>query len=193
MKSINPRFSVLVTIVFAAAFSRVIPHLPNLSPLNAAALFAAAHFSGKAKAIVLPLGAVFLSDLFLNNVTYAASGQPFVWFYPGFYWQYSAYAVISLFGLAIFRRGVTVARTVIAALVAGLIFFSVSNFGVWAGGGLYPPTFAGLVACYAAALPFYQGTLMGDAVFVTLLFGGFHIAQRHFVLLAAASPNLSRA
>ena len=42
----------------------------------------------------------------------------------------------------------------------------------------YPKTFAGLVACYAAAIPFFQNTLAGDLVFTALLFGGFALAER---------------
>ena len=179
----------IFTIIFAAAFTRIVPHMPNVSPLNAIALFAAAHFRSRWQALATPLAATWLSDLFLNNVTYAQPGQGFVWAYPGVYWQYLAYAAITLLGLSAFRSGVTPLRTVLAALGAGAVFFVVSNFGVWASGSLYPPTLQGLVACYAAAVPFYQGTLAGDAVFVSLLFGGFHLVQLKFSGLAAA-PQL---
>ncbi len=184
MRLINPHFLVLVTLIFAAAFCRVLPHMPNFSPVNAIALFAAAHVTSRLQSIVLPLAAVYLSDLFLNNVTYQVPGQPFVWYYPGFYWQYAAYAVVGLMGLAVFRRTVTIRRTFAATLFAGLIFFAVSNLGVWATGSLYPHSLAGLGACFTAALPFYQGTLYGDAVFVALLFGGFQMLQRQIPAMA---------
>ena len=53
-----------------------------------------------------------------------------------------------------------------------LLFFAVSNFAVWAFGGMYPPTFAGLIACYVAALPFLPQTVAGDLVWTAILFGG---------------------
>lgn len=189
MKPSELRIFTIVTIIFAAAFSRVVPHLPNFSPLGAIALFGAAYLTRRYLALVVPLAATWLSDLFLNNVTYAQPGQGFVWAYPGFYWQYLAYAAIVLLGFTLFRGGVTLLRTVFSALGAGAVFFVVSNFGVWASGALYPHTLHGLLACYAAALPFYQGTLAGDAVFVSLLFGGFHLVQLKFSGLAAA-PQL---
>ncbi len=189
MRNINPRLLVLVTIVSAAAFSRVVPHMPNFSPINAVALFAAAHFSGRAQAYALPLAAVFLSDMFLNNVTYATPSQGFVWFYQGFIWQYLAYAAVTFLGRYAFRKGVNLARTAGATLAAGLVFFTVSNFGVWAASGLYPHSAAGLAACFAAALPFYQGTVTGDVVFSLLLFGTFHLAQKQFAVLEPAAQH----
>jgi hypothetical protein len=41
----------------------------------------------------------------------------------------------------------------------------------------YPKTSAGLAACYAAAVPFFQNTVAGDLFYATLLFGGFKVAE----------------
>jgi hypothetical protein len=113
-------------------------------------------------------------------VIYAHAGQGFTWFYPGFYWQYAAYVFIALMSLGVFRRSHTATKIVSASLMSGVIFFAVSNFGVWFSSSLYPHTFSGLLACYAAALPFYQGTLLGDAFYAFALFGGFFLFQRFF-------------
>ncbi|MCS6971955.1 MAG: hypothetical protein NZL89_02935 [Leptospiraceae bacterium] len=172
------RGAVIITLILVAAFSRIIPHPPNFSPLNTIALFGAAYFPRPFVAIAVPLAATWLSDLFLNNVTYAQANQPFVWGYPGMLWQYAAYVLIAAWGLWLFRRGTGFWHIATASLSAGLIFFVVSNFGVWASGGLYPQTISGLIACYVAALPFYQGTLLGDIFYAVLLFGGFHLAQK---------------
>lgn len=176
----------LVTIILAAAFSRVIPHMPNFSPLGAIAVFAAAHFADRRLSLVIPIAATWLSDLFLNNVIYATAGQSFAWFYPGFYWQYAAYVIIALMSLGVFRRGLTLTKIVSASLMSGLAFFAVSNFGVWLSGSLYPHNLSGLVACYTAALPFYQGTLLGDTAYGLALFGGFFLVQRYFPVLHPA-------
>ena len=61
-----------------------------------------------------------------------------------------------------------------------IIFFVTTNLGMWLFSGIYPVTYAGLVACYAAALPFFQNTVAGDLFYAVLLFGGFALAQ-HFV------------
>lgn len=188
MKSVNLRPALLTVLMLLAAFSRIVPHMPNFSPLNAIALFAAAHFTKSWQALVVPLAATWLSDLFLNNVTYAQPGQAFVWVYPGFYWQYAAYALIAFGALRLFSRGHSRWRVAVGVLSGGLTFFAISNFGVWFSGGLYPQTLQGLLACYVAALPFYQGTLLGDATYSLLLFGGFHLLQARFPQLAASPP-----
>ena len=72
---------------------------------------------------------------------------------------------------------VSVLRVAGAALASSIVFFLVSNFGVWALSGMYPHSAAGLAACYIAAIPFFQNTLAGDLFYATLLFGGFRIAE----------------
>ena len=56
------------------------------------------------------------------------------------------------------------------SLLASVIFFIVSNFGVWAGGMIYPQNLVGLMECYAAAIPFFGNTLMGDLFYAGALF-----------------------
>jgi hypothetical protein len=58
-----------------------------------------------------------------------------------------------------------------------VIFFLVSNFGVWAQGQLYPDTWAGLTLCYQMALTFFRNTFIGDALYATLLFGAYALAE----------------
>lgn len=178
MKKISLRTATLVVIIFAAAFSRIIPHIPNFSPMEAIILFAAAHFVRKWQAFAIPFAAMWLSSLFIDNVIYAAYQQSFVWMYPGFHWQYLSYGIIAIFGIFIFRKGTSALKIAGGGLVAAAIFFAVSNFGVWAEGTLYPRTGAGLVACYTAAIPFFRGTLAGVAVYVPLLFGSYALIAR---------------
>lgn len=183
MKKKHVQFSVILGFIFAAAFSRVVPHMPNFSPMDTITLFAAAHFARKWQAFLIPFVAMWLSSLFIDNVIYGAYQQGFVWMYPGFHWQYLGYFLIALLGLAVFRKKVTVIRVVASGLTAGGIFFLVSNLGVWVQGGLYPQTWQGLVQCYAAAIPFYRGTLLGDISYGLILFGGFYLLTRGFPAL----------
>lgn len=185
MEKHSIRFVTLITIVFAAAFTRVIPHMPNFSPMDAITLFAAAHFARQWQAFVIPFAAMWLSSLFIDNVIYA-SPKSFVWMYPGFHWQYLGYALIAILGLIIFRKGISGLKIAGAGLSAGFIFFLVSNFGVWMRDGLYTQDLTGLVACYTAAIPFYRGTLFGDIFYTTVLFGGFALMSRRFSALQKA-------
>jgi len=178
MKKINLQTGALALIVLVAAFSRMVPHMPNFSPLGVIGLFGAAHFSKKWLAFCIPIAATWLSDLFINNVIYGAYSPSFTWFYAGFYWQYGSYLLIAGLGFWLYRRSVSVPKVLGGALGAGLIFFLVSNFGCWIGSSIYPQNAGGLLACYAAGVPFYQGTLLGDLFYATVLFGGYYLLQR---------------
>jgi hypothetical protein len=183
-QKINLRFAVLAGIILVAAFSRMVPHMPNFSPLGAIGLFGAAHFSKKWQAILIPLAATFLSDLFINNVIYGQYYPTFTWLSEGFYWQYGAYVLITLVAFFIFKK-VNVATALTGALASSAIFFLVSNFGCWPG-NFYPQNFGGLMQCYAAGVPFAQGTILGDLFYSAVMFGGFALAQQRFAFLQPA-------
>jgi hypothetical protein len=163
---VQPRLMVLITIVLAAAASRLIPHPPNLTSITAVALFGGAYFSDRRLAFLVPLAALFLSDLILG-------------FYAHMEVVYLSFALIVCVGLWLQKRRSTI-YIVGAALASSILFFLLTNFGVWALESLYPKTMAGLLACYVTAIPFFQNTLQGDLFFTAVLFGGFTILERSF-------------
>ncbi|NJL77231.1 MAG: hypothetical protein HC892_21640 [Saprospiraceae bacterium] len=170
------QFGFLIAIIVLAAFSRIIPHMPNFSPLGAIGLFGAAHFDKKWKAFLIPIAATWLSDLFINNVIYAQYYPQFTWFYEGFYWQYGSYLLITFAGLIIFNK-ISVSKVLLGGLASTTIFFTVSNFGCWLGSTFYPQNFTGLTACYVAGIPFLTGTLLSDLFYSVVLFGGYYLLQ----------------
>lgn len=174
-------------IILVAAFSRIVPHMPNFSPMEAITLFAAAHFARKWQVFLIPIAALWLSSLFIDNFIYIEENPKFVWIYKGFHWQYASYALIALMGLSIFRRSVTTKKIVFGSFASGLIFFLVSNFGVWVQDDFYRHDMAGLITCYAAGLPFYTGTLLGDVFYTTVLFGGYALLRQQFPVLQTSA------
>jgi hypothetical protein len=169
----KPRFATLAGMIFLAAASRLIPHPPNFTPLAAMALFGGAYLSDKRLAFGLPLAALLLSDAVLG-------------FYHDMIWVYGSFALMVCLGLQLQsrRRLLPIAG---AALASSVLFFVITNFGVWASGGLYPLTLTGLGACYVAAIPFFQNTIAGDLVYTALLFGGFAIVERKFPALRTST------
>jgi hypothetical protein len=177
-KIFTPRFFFVSTLILLAAFSRLIPHPMNFSPLGAIGLFGAAHFSKKWQAFLIPLLATLLSDIFLNNVIYSQYHTSFTVFYEGAYWQYISYILITATALLVFRK-VTAPRILVGALSSTVIFFLMSNMGVWvAHPEIYAQNFTGLIACYVAGVPFLKMTLFGDLFYSGVLFGVFYIAQK---------------
>jgi hypothetical protein len=168
------RFTVLAGMILAAAAFRILPHPPNFSPIAAIALFGGAQFASKRAAFLVPLAAMFLADLVLGLHSFI----PVI---------YGCFALIVCLGFWL-RRKQSPGRIVVAALVGSLLFFAITNFGVWAGTGMYPKTIAGLTECFVAALPFFQNTLTGDLFFNTVLFGGLALAEWRLPQLRESYP-----
>jgi hypothetical protein len=163
----NARFVTLVGMTLAAAATRLVPHLPNFTPIAAMALFGGAHFASPLAAVAVPLSAMFLSDLLLGFGLHPV--MPFV---------YGSFAITVCLGRWLRSRRSPHAIA-LAAVSGSVIFFVVTNLGVWLVGDLYPRTFDGLATCYIAAIPFFRNTLAGDAGYTLVLFGGFALAQRY--------------
>ena len=170
----NVRFFVLVGIVLVAAVMRIIPHPPNFTPISAIALFGGAYFPNTITAFTVPLTAMVLSDLSLGGFD---ATMPFV---------YGSFAVSVCLGLWI-RQQHSLFRIGAATLIGSVLFFVISNFGVWLVGHLYPRTAEGLLACYIAAVPFFRHTLLGDLLYTAVLFGAFAFMQRFIPLLRGES------
>lgn len=177
------RPSILLAFVALAVLGRVatpvLPHAFNFAPMDAIALFAGAYFRPRHLAVLVPLLGIWVSDVLLSP-SYFGHVQ---FFYSGFYWQYGTYALLALLAHTGLRR-VSVPGVAVAGVSAAALFFLISNFGVWASGTMYPHTASGLLACYAAGLPFFPQSLLSDLVYCTVLFGGFELVQRRFPVLA---------
>ncbi|MDR0395259.1 MAG: hypothetical protein LBH77_08895 [Tannerella sp.] len=182
MQKINLRFGVITALILLAALSRLIPHPANFAPIGGMALFGAAYYSRRVWAFVVPVASMWISDLVLNNVVYGAYFDRFVWFYDGAWFTYGAFILIALMGMFTLRK-IKAANLLFSALGASVVFFLVSNFGVWFSGTMYPKDFGGLTACYVAGIPFFRNTVAGDLFYAALLFGEFELSARRFPVL----------
>ncbi len=152
---------VFVAVVLLGFLSRVLPHPHNFTPIIAMALLAGAFASRRAVAVILPLTAMLLSDVILNNTVYAQYHDGFAGIGAalGNGFSYGALLLLTLIPMLFSKTTRTKWSTLFGFAVGGpILFFFVSNFGVWLMGGMYPPTGAGLLACYAAGLPFVSAT-----------------------------------
>jgi hypothetical protein len=175
MTANHSRILALLAAIVVAASLRLVPHPPNFTPIGAMALFSGAYLGRRPLAFVAPLGGLLLSDAVLG-------------FYSGMQFQYLSVALIVLIGWFALSR-MSVLRLGIAAVASSVLFFAVSNFGVWLVSGMYAKTASGLAACYVAAIPFFQNTLAGDLFYTALLFGGFKLAELLMPRLRAGEPQ----
>jgi hypothetical protein len=169
MNANHARMLALLSAIVTAAALRLVPHPPNFTPIGAMALFSGAYLGRRGLAFFAPLAALLLSDLVLG-------------FYHGMATVYFSVVLIVLIGWQLSERR-SFWMVGAAAIASSVLFYIVTNFGMWLFSGIYPRTLGGLEACYIAAIPFFQNTVAGDLVYTALLFGGF-------ALLTDAMPRL---
>ena len=154
-----------IAMVVLCACARLLPHPWNFTPLMAIGLFSGYQAAKASTGILVTLSALALSDLVLG-------------FDRGSWFVYVAALVAVWFVRT--TRNYGAGAIVAGALGSSLSFFFITNFMVWAGGRIYPSTPAGFAACFAAAVPFYQNQIAGDAFYTVAIFGGYWLLKRSF-------------
>lgn len=173
----KPRFIVIVSMILVGAASRLVPHPMNFTAVSAMALFSGACLADKRLAFGVPLTAMFLADLV----------QGFHVLTPVVYGCFVLSVCLGLW-LRPRRRVLPIAG---ATLAGSVVFFVVTNFGVWAMLGSFPQTWGGLLACYVAGIPLFLNTVLGDAAYAAVFFGGLKLAEMGFPVLREPAPVAS--
>jgi len=124
--------------------------LANFVPFAALALCGAAYFPNKLK-FALPLGALFVSDLFLNY-SYGASLID-----PHTASRYFALALVGLLGFVL-RHHASLKTLLPASLVGSTTFYLITNVFAWLSDPGYAKTPAALVQALTVGLPQYSAT-----------------------------------
>ncbi len=172
----------LVAMIALAALSRLLPHPPNFSPVEAMALFGGAYFASRTWAIIVPLIAMVLSDIALG-LMFGGSYMSYVTSLS-FWSVYACIALSTVMGFGL-RGKVGSARVLGYSLAGSVLFFVVTNFFTWLGSTMYPQTGAGLIAAYVAGIPFSKWTVLGTLFYSALLFGGFALLRQQMPALRA--------
>lgn len=149
----------LVVIIFAIALLRLVPHPPNVSPVAAMALFGGAYFADKRLAFIVPFLALLLSDLIIG-------------FHNTVIFVYAGFALTVCMGIWL-QRNITVTHVAATTVAASVLFFVITNLGVWMTEALYPMSVNGLMQAYVAGIPFFQNSLLGNLLFTVIMFGGY--------------------
>lgn len=160
-------------ILVLAALLRLIPHPVNVTPIGSIGLFSGT-WCDKRIAWAIPLIPLFLGD--------AVTGfyHPLIMLFV-----YAGIAISALIGRLLLAKKRTFTRFGAAIFINAMVFYLLSNFPVWV--VYYPNTLAGLAECYFKAIPYLGYSLIGDSVFVSLLFGMHHVALRYAGKLYAAA------
>src|SRR3989338_422132 len=156
MNKLIPAF-VLIALGVAARF---LPHPANFAPIGAIAIFSGIYLPKK-WAIVLPLAAVFFSDIFIGFYSW-----------PILLSVYVGFVIMGLIGLLV-RKNKKLSTILGGTILGSVIFYLITNFSVWTFGSLYAHTLTGLWQSYVMAIPFFRNSLLGDLFYTGALVGAY--------------------
>lgn len=153
---------IALLLLVLAIIMRFLPHIPNFVPITALSLFAGVYFSGY-WAYLLPLAAMIISDTFLG-------------FHTTMFFVY--FSLLLTVAVGFFVRQKKNPLTIFLGTISGsVLFFLLTNFGVWLTTSWYTPDLAGIIKCYYMALPFFRNSLTGDIFYAIILFGAYEVAS----------------
>ena len=144
-------FGVFLGIFIALAASRFIPHPPNFTSLIALSFYVPLIFGLKYLPILILSFAITDFIIGYHNLTHFTWGS------------------VSLIGLLSHYFSKNLLLRLSGAFLSALIFFIITNFGVWIYSGIYQLNLAGLLQCYILALPFFGYSAISTLLFSTLI------------------------
>lgn len=180
-------FTVILVALTAACkyFFGPDPDWSGFSPVIAIALFAGMILRRKDISFIFPLLALFISDAVIQ-VLYNQDLFPYTGFYAGQWKNYLLLLSATLLGWML--RGRHYGTLLSGGIAAPTVYFLVSNFMVWQASShiLYEKSFAGLVTCYEAALPFYRNSLIATLLFLPVAILLYNYLTRNKAVLKLA-------
>ena len=148
---------IIIGLIVLAILTRLIPHPPNFAPITGIALFSAINFNNRFFKFFVPLLSLVIFDLII--------GFSLINFFV-----YLSFIVIVFVGNHFKKIKLK------SILISSVVFFIISNFGVWIIG--YPKTISGIIMCYTAAIPFFINTILGDLFYSYILKYSFNVTLK---------------
>ena len=158
----------IIFITLILVLSRIVPHPPNFTPILAGIIFLPFIKKDLTFSVIVPLSAMLISDLIIGMHSLML-------------WTYGSIMFLSC--LTYYFNQDSISRIVSLAVISPMIFFLVSNFGVWIAGSYYAKDISGLMECYFNAIPFYASSAISCMLFATLFyFIRSALLKRNFLL-----------
>lgn len=149
------------TLFITALASRLIPHPPNCTAINAIALLGSSYLGSLGFSLSLLFAVLFVSDCIIG-------------FHSMMIFVYLAFGIIALLN----AKRLLSKNVWLSSFLGSSLFFVIANCGEWALGTLYPKTFEGLTQCFLMALPFFGNQVCGDLFYCALLSFSFRYCLR---------------
>ena len=168
----SKKFLTIVGLIGVGVAGRLLPHLPNATPITAITLAAQKHV-GRVWSFVVPFAAMVVSDIYI-----------------GFYnWKvlvsvYGSFMCIA-FMSGYIRKHSNPFAVLMLVVAASISLFLITNFSVWLTSAWYEKSISGLLYCYMLGLPFLRNMLIGDIIYT-------YILLKVFKTSTVRTPNLSQ-
>ena len=143
-----------VCVILALSLSRIIPHPSNFTPILAVGIFSGFYFKNFISSFFIVICSMFIGDLYLG-------------FHNTMFFTYASLALAVSIG--IFIKHFKFNEILLSGLASSVLFFIITNFGVWALSGMYENSLSGLLQSYVMAIPFFHNTLISTFVFLYIL------------------------
>ena len=140
-----------IGLILILALSRLMPHPDNFTPIIALAIMSSYFFRNINFSYTIMLFSMLLADFFIG-------------FYSHMLFVYLSLFLIVLIFFKISKK-INYKNLFIFSFFGSVIFFLISNFGVWLVGNLYERNINGLIECYFMAIPFFKNTITSTLIF----------------------------
>ena len=145
-----------IVLILILALSRLLPHPPNFTPIITIGIMSSYFFKNIFSSLIILLISMLLSDLFIG-------------FYQNMVFVYLSLILITCIFFKIIKKA-NYSSLLIYSFFGSLLFYLISNFGVWLIGNMYEKNINGLVNCYLMAIPFFKNTLISTIIFTYATF-----------------------
>ena len=147
------KYFVPLCLILILSFSRLIPHPPNFTPIIAVGVFSGFYFRNFLLGALIVILSMFIGDLFLG-------------FHNTMFFTYISLAASVLIGFLI--KHLKFKEILLSGLSSSVLFFLVTNFGVWLLSTMYEKSLDGLLQSYVLAIPFFHNTLISTLLYLVV-------------------------
>ena len=146
-----------IGLILILTLSRIIPHPLNFTPIIAVAIMSGYFFKNVYLSFSILLISMLIADIFLG-------------FYENMIFVYASLLLIAFIFYKISKK-INFKNLFIYSFSGSVIFFVISNFGVWVlqSPGVsnipYELSLSGLAECYILAIPFFPNTFLSTLIF----------------------------
>ena len=142
-----------ILLIFVLSFSRLIPHPSNFTPIIATGIFAGFYFKQFYLSLFIVIFSMFIGDLFLG-------------FHSTMFFTYISLSAAVVVGF--FIKDLKFNKILYSGLSSSIIFYIITNFGVWFSTALYEKSLTGLMQSYIMAIPFFHNTLISTLIYLAV-------------------------